>query len=103
MPRGERPIVDYDDLADYEGTPWLTALANFCLAVGLFVGAYAVIFLAGYLHRGLRIYWPFLLIIAIDAAINAIVQLVRFRRRRALGLTRAQRRLRVGLDPTGKR
>jgi hypothetical protein len=45
VPREERPIVDYDDLADYEGTPWLTALANFCLAVGLFVGAYAVIFL----------------------------------------------------------
>ena len=56
MPREERPIVDYDDLANYEGTPWLTALANFCLAVGLFVGAYAVIFLVGYWHRGFRTY-----------------------------------------------
>ena len=102
MPRGERPIVDYDDLADYEGTPWLTALANFCLAVGLFVGAYAVIFLVGYWHRGFRIYSPLLLIIAIDVAVNVIVQLVRFRRRRALGLTREQRRLRLGLDPTHK-
>jgi hypothetical protein len=103
VPREERPIVDYDDLADYEGTPWLTALANFCLAVGVFVGVYAVIFLIGYWHRGFRIYWPLLLIIAIDVAINAVVQLVRFRRRRALGLTRSERRRRLGLDPTGKR
>ena len=103
MPREERPIVDYDDLADYEGTPWLTALANFCLAVGVFVGVYAVIFLIGYWHRGFRIYWPLLLIIAIDVAINAVVQLARFRRRRALGLTRSERRRRLGLDPTRKR
>ena len=99
MPRKEPTIVDYDDLAEYEGTPWLTALANFCLVVGVFVGAYAAIFLAGAVHRGFRVYWPDLLILAIDVVTNVAVRLIRLRRRRALGLTRAERRRRLGIGP----
>lgn len=99
VPRREPAIVDYDDLADYEGTPWLTALANFCAGVGVFVGTFAAIFLAGTAHRGFGAWSPYGVIIAIDVVVNLTVQFVRFRRRRALGLTRAERRRRLGLDP----
>lgn len=95
--------VDLHDLADYEGTPWLTALANFCLVVGVCVGVYAVIFLAGYLYRGLAFYWPLILILALDIAVNLALQVARLRRRRALGLTRSERRRRVGLDRDSRR
>ncbi len=95
--------IDYDDLAEYEGTPWLTALANFCAVIGTFVGVYAVLFLLAARHRGFAGYWPFLVMIAVAVAVNVVVRLVRFRRRRALGLTRARRRLRLGLDPGRKR
>lgn len=91
------PNVDLDDLANYDGTPWLTALANFCLAVGVFVGAYAVIFLIGAWHRGLSACSGLIAILVIDVAINLLVQLVRAQRRRAAGLTRERRRRGVGL------
>jgi hypothetical protein len=78
-------------------------LANFCAAAGVFIGIYALIFLLGYLHRGFATYWPMALILALDLAVNFIVQLVRFRRRRAPGLTRAERRRRLGLDPGRRR
>ena len=89
------PLAEVDDLAAWEGTPWLTGLANFCAAVGTFVGIYAVIGLLGYLHRGFSAYWPMVLILVVDVAVNTWVQLVRARRRRAEGLTRAERRRRV--------
>lgn len=90
---------DLDELASYEGTPFLSALANIAAAVGVFIGAYAAIILAGYAHRGFGYCWPEVLILVLDGAINAALQLLRFRRRRALGLTRAARRARVGLGP----
>jgi hypothetical protein len=89
------PLADVDDLAQYEGTPWLTGLANFCAVAGTLIGVYALIGLIGYLHRGFSAYWPMVLILVLDLAINAWVRLVRFRRRRAEGLTRAERRRRV--------
>jgi hypothetical protein len=91
------PLGDIDDVAQYERTPWLTGFANFCAVVGTFVGVYAVIGLLGYLHRGIGAYWPMILILALDIAVNATLQIVRFRRRRAAGLTRAERR-RLVLD-----
>jgi hypothetical protein len=45
-------MIDPEDLASYEGTPWLTALVNFCTAVGLMIAIYAAIFLAGEWHLG---------------------------------------------------
>lgn len=89
------PLAELDDLAEYEGTPWLTALANFCAVVGTFVGVYALIGLFGYFHRGFGAYWPMILILAVDLAVNAGLQGWRFRRRRADGLTRAERRRRA--------
>jgi hypothetical protein len=86
------PLADVDDVAQYEGTPWLTALANFCAAAGTLIGVTALIGLLGYLHRGFAVYWPMALILVLDLAISATVQLVRFRRRREQGLTRAERR-----------
>jgi hypothetical protein len=89
------PLAELDDLAEYEGTPWLTGLANFCAAIGTFIGVYALIGLFGYLHRGFAAYWPMVLILVGDLAVNAGVQAWRFRRRRAEGLTRAERRRRA--------
>ena len=89
------PLADVDDLALYEGTPWLSGLANFCAVIGTFVGVYALIAIAGYAHRGFGTYWPMILILVVDVAINATVQTIRLRRRRAEGLTRAERRRRV--------
>lgn len=95
--------LDQDYLADYEGTPWPTGLADFCLVIGVLVGVYAVIFLAGYLHRGFAFYWPLILILVLDVALNVALQLVRMRRRRALGLTRSERRRRLGLGSQRRR
>jgi hypothetical protein len=89
------PLAELDDLAEYEGTPWLTALANFCAVIGTFIGVYALVGLFGYLHRGFAAYWPMVLILAVDLAVNAGLQALRFRRRRADGLTRAERRRRA--------
>jgi hypothetical protein len=88
-------LGDVDDAAQYEGTPWLTGIANFCAVVGTLLGCYALIGLIGYLPRGFAVYWPMVLILALDLVINASVQMLRFRRRRAEGLTRAERRRRV--------
>ena len=85
-------MASVDDLAEWEGTLWLTGLATFCAAVGTFVGVYAVIGLIGYAHRGFGAYWPMALILIIDVAVNVAVQVARFRVRRAKGLTKAQRR-----------
>jgi hypothetical protein len=93
--RARGSLAGVDDLADFEGTPWLTGLANFCAVVGTLVGTYALIGLIGYAHRGPAAYWPMALLLVLDVAINAALQLVRFRRRRAEGLTRAERRRRV--------
>ncbi len=89
-----------DDLfVEYEGTPYLTGLAHLCSALGVFIGAWTVIVLLGEIHRGLAKCWTLILILVIIVAVNATVQLIRHRRRRALGLTRAQRRWRIGVGP----
>jgi len=85
-------LADVDDIAEWEGTPWLTGLANFCAVAGTMIGVLALIGLIGYAHRGFAVYWPMALILALDLAINGAVQLLRFKRRRGAGLTRAERR-----------
>jgi hypothetical protein len=98
--RNESPSSAMDELyTDYEGTPYLTGLANLCAAIGTFVGAWTLIILLGTLHRGFAQYWSLVLILVVDITINIVVRVLRFRRRRALGLTRAQRRWRLGLGP----
>lgn len=86
---------DIDELASYEGTPYLSALANAAAAIGVFIGAYTAIALAGYAHRGLSHVWTEIVILVLDGAINGTLQLLLYRRRRKLGLTRAERRARL--------
>jgi hypothetical protein len=45
---------DPGDLADYERTPLADRNRNFCLVLGVLSAVHTVIFLAGYLHPGLR-------------------------------------------------
>jgi hypothetical protein len=94
--REREALRDLDELATYEGTPFLSAVANLCSAVGTFIGVYAAIFLLGYLHKGFAQYWPMALILAVDLAVNLAVRIALFRRRRAHGLTLAERRQRLG-------
>ena len=72
-----RPELD----PEYFDTPYLTAAANICSAVGFFIGVWTSILLLGALHRGLARYWPFVLIVALDAAVNLAVRVARARRR----------------------
>jgi hypothetical protein len=84
---------------DYEGTPYLTGLAQICAFLGVFIGALAVVVLIGNLKYGFGRYWWLILVLAVDVAANGAVQLARARRRRTLGLSRAQRLFRMGLGP----
>ncbi len=98
--RNELPLNAREEMfADYEGTPYLTGLTQICSAIGVFIGAWTVIVLLGDLHRGFGTYWSLLLILVLDVAINVAVRWLRARRRRALGLTAAQRRWRLGYGP----
>lgn len=99
--QGERPAYDADAFADYADTPYLTALVTVCSALGVFVGAWALIILLGDLHRGLAVYWPLLLILAVDVIINVGLRVWRTRRWRALGVDRPERlRRRHASGPT---
>lgn len=84
---------------DYEGTPYLTGLSQICAFLGVFVGVLMVIFLLGNLQYGFGRVWWMVLILAVDAVVNLAVNVARARRRRALGLTRAERLWRMGLGP----
>lgn len=68
---------------EYLDTPYLTAAVNICSAVGFFIGVWTAILLLGALHRGFARYWPFVLILAIDAAVNVGLRVARARHRRA--------------------
>jgi hypothetical protein len=97
---GEPPLSARDELwLDYEGTPYVTALAQICAFLGVFVGALTVVVLLGNLQHGFAHYWWLILVLLIDAAVNIGVRILQARRRRALGLTRAQRLWRLGLGP----
>jgi hypothetical protein len=78
----------YDDSAfdDYFGTPWLTGIIFFASAVGTFVGAWTLIILFGQRHRGFSSWWPRILILVVDLAINVALRVERTRRRRARGI-----------------
>jgi hypothetical protein len=101
--RPEGPTSAMDELyADYEGTPYLTGLVQVCSAVGLFVGTWTVIILLGSLDRGFHYYWSLILILAIDVGLNVGARVARARKRRRLGISRAERLWRngVGRRPT---
>ena len=71
------------DLADpeYLDTPYLTLAVNFCVAFGLFIGALTVLSLVANLRRGVGTYWPLILILVVDVALNVALRLIRARKR----------------------
>lgn len=85
--------------ADYDGTPYLTGLTQICSALGVFIGVLTVLVLLGNLQHGFAGYWWLILVLVVDLLVNIAVRLLRARRRRALGLTYAQRLWRLGLGP----
>lgn len=84
---------------DYEGTPYLTGLAQVCAAVGLVIGTFTLIVLVGSLDRGFHYYWWMILILVVDIGLNIGVRVARARKRRRLGLSRAERLWRNGVGP----
>jgi hypothetical protein len=70
---------------EYLDSPWLTLAANWCAALGLFLGAWVVVYLIGDLHRGFASYWPLILILIVDVTLNLALRIILVRRRRALG------------------
>jgi hypothetical protein len=84
---------------DYEGTPYLTGLAQVCGAIGVFIGALTLLVLLGSLHRGFRYYWWMVLVLVVDVGLNVGVRIARARKRRRLGLSRAERMWRNGVGP----
>jgi hypothetical protein len=83
----EPAIYDESVFEDYVGTPWLTALVNFASVIGVFVGAWTLILLAGQFHDGFGAWWPYVLILVLDLVINAGLRLERRRRRRRRGIS----------------
>ena len=98
--RSPPPNTEWDEVFDeYVGTPYLSLLVNACTALGVFLGAWIVILLIGDWVRGSSGYWPLILILVGDVAINIAVRLIRFRHRRSLGLSTARRGWRSGRSP----
>ena len=94
MPTTE-PHADLEDWADYEGTPFLTLLVNFFSATGVMIVIYALLFLPGAIHEGTAL--TLYILIAAELLLNVALRLIRARRRRALGLSRSERRYRLGI------
>ncbi len=84
---------------DYEGTPYLTGLAQVCAAIGVFIGTFTLLVLLGSLHRGFHYYWWMVLTLVVDIGLNIGVRVARARKRRRLGLSRAERLWRNGVGP----
>jgi hypothetical protein len=82
----EPTIYDETAFDDFFGTPWLTGIVFFASVVGVFVGAWTLILLVGQLHDGVSAWWPLILIIVLDVALNVALRIVRARKRRARGL-----------------
>lgn len=99
--RADKPALSARDelWLDYEGTPYLTGLTQLCSFLGVFIGALAVVVLLGSLQYGVARYWWLILVLVVDAAVNLGIRILRARRRRALGLSRAQRLWRLGFGP----
>ena len=68
---------------EYLDTPYLTVAVNLCTALGLFIGAWVLIYLLVDLRHGPAKYWWLVLILVIDVAVNVVVRVARARRRRA--------------------
>ncbi len=69
---------------EYLDTPYLTVAVNLCAALGLFIGAFVLIYLLVDLRHGFAKYWWLVLILVIDVAINVAVRVARARHRREL-------------------
>jgi hypothetical protein len=82
----EPTIYDASAFDDYFGTPWLTGIIFFVTAIGAFVGAWTLIILFGQRHHGVSDWWPLVLILVVDLAVNVALRVMRARRRRALRL-----------------
>lgn len=87
----EPRVYDESAFEDYVGTPWLTGVIFFASVVGTFVGAWAVIILLAQRRRGLAGWWPLILILVVDLAINLALRVARARKRRALGIEAPRR------------
>ena len=88
----EPRIYDESAFPEYFGTPWLTGVIYFASVVGVFVGSWTAIILAYQFHDGVSDWWPLVLIIVLDVAINVGLRVIRARRRRARGLVEPPRR-----------
>jgi hypothetical protein len=67
---------------EYLDTPYLTAAVNICTALGVFIGIWTAIFLAGDLRHGFARYWSLVLILVIDLSVNVGVRVARSRKMR---------------------
>jgi hypothetical protein len=86
----EPSLFDESAFDDYFGTPWLSGIITFATVIGTFVGTWALIFLFGQRHRGFGDWWPLILILVLDVAINLGLRLLR-RRRRARSINPPER------------
>lgn len=75
---------------EYLDTPYLTVAVNLCAALGLFIGAFVLIYLLVDLRHGFAKYWWLVLILVVDVAVNVAVRAGRARRRRASEAARAR-------------
>jgi hypothetical protein len=91
-PADERPSHWAGVFDEYEDTPYLTGLVNVCTVLGTFVGVWSVIILLGDLHRGFAVYWPLLLILAMDITANVVARWLRAKRRHGPRDTRPKHR-----------
>jgi hypothetical protein len=82
--RGQMPSRPDPIDPEYLDTPYLTVAVNLCTALGLFIGAWVLIYLLVDLRHGFAKYWWLVLILVIDLAVNAAVRVARARHRRAL-------------------
>jgi hypothetical protein len=73
-PTDERPAYWADVFAEYEDTPYVIGLVNVCTVLGAFVGVWTLIILLGDLHHGFAVYWPLIMILATDTAVNVLVR-----------------------------
>ena len=69
---------------EYLDTPYLTVAVNLCAALGLFIGAWVLMYLLVDLRHGFAKYWWLVLILVIDVTVNVAIRVARARRRRAL-------------------
>ena len=68
---------------EYLDTPYLTVAVNLCTALGVFIGAWVLIYLLADLRHGFAKYWWLAVILTIDVALKLALRIVRDRHPRA--------------------